>query len=101
MIKNGRKHKIEDLYSPFRCEEMPETADRIDGWTAVSDIISHRNGNYRSFILFFFIILYHLLDCKMVYDRFRFFFFFFFFYENSLSLTQPVRIQNGSLISVI
>ena len=45
-----------------------------DGWvdfrygrTAVSSL---RNGEYRSFILFFFTILYHLLDCKMVSDRF-------------------------------
>ena len=28
-----------------------------------------RNGEYRSFILFFFIILHHLLHCKMVSDR--------------------------------
>ena len=46
-----------------------------DGWTdfcygrtAVSDISLHQNGEYRSFILFFFTILYHLLDCKMVPD---------------------------------
>ena len=75
-----KKNKIEDLFSPFRCEEMPETADRIDGRTAVLDIISHRNGSYRSFIFFFFfffIVLYHLLDLS------------------------PVRKQNESLISVI
>ena len=30
----------------------------------------HRNGEYRSFILFFFTILYHLLDCKIVSDQF-------------------------------
>ena len=45
-------------YSPFQCEEMPETADRIDGWTAVSDIISHRNDNYRFFLILVF--FYHL-----------------------------------------
>ena len=48
---------------------MPETADRVDGRTAVSNIILHRNGNYRSFTLFF-IVLYHLLDSKIVSDRF-------------------------------
>ena len=53
-----KKRKIKELYSPFQCEEMPETADRIDGRTAVSDIISHRNGNYR-FLIFFF---YHCLS---------------------------------------
>ena len=51
MIKNGeKKNKIKDLYSPFRWEEMPETADRIEGRIAVSDIILLCNGNYRSFI---------------------------------------------------
>ena len=58
-LHHDKKNKIKDLYSPFRCEEMPETADRIDDRTAVSDIISHRNGNYRSFILFIF---YHSLS---------------------------------------
>ena len=47
---------------------MPESVDRIDGRTTVSDI-SYRNDNYIS-ILFFSIILYHLLDCKIVSDRF-------------------------------
>ena len=70
MIKNGKKNKIRDLYSPFRCKEMSETAVRPYGQTAVSDISSHRNGEYRFFILFFFTILHHLLDCKMVSDRF-------------------------------
>ena len=32
---------------------MPESVDRIDGWTAVSDIISYQKGNYISLILFF------------------------------------------------
>ena len=35
----------------------------------ISDISSHRNGEYRSFI-FFFTILYQLHDCKMVSDQF-------------------------------
>ena len=33
---------------------MPEIVDRIDGWTAVSDIISYRNGNDISLILFLY-----------------------------------------------
>ena len=33
---------------------MPEIVDRIDGRTAVSDIISHQNGNFISLLLFFF-----------------------------------------------
>ena len=69
MVKKKKK-KIKDLYSPFRWEEMPETADYFDGQTAVSDSISRRNGDYRSLILFFFIVRYHLLDCKIVSDRF-------------------------------
>ena len=36
---------------------MPETVNHIDGRTAVSDIILHWNGNYRSFISFFIIYL--------------------------------------------
>ena len=58
---------MKDLYSPFQCEEMPETVDHITGRTAVSDIILHQN---QIFYLVFFIILYHLLDCKIVSDRF-------------------------------
>ena len=34
MIKNDKKNKIKDLYSPFWCEETPETVDHIDGRTA-------------------------------------------------------------------
>ena len=63
---------------------MPESVDRIDGQTAVSDINSYQNGNYIPLILFF----YHLLDFEIISDRF--FFFFFFFYENSLSLSLPL-----------
>ena len=51
-------------------QDMPESVDRIDGRTAVSDIISYQKGNYLSLILFFFIILYHLLDCKILSDQF-------------------------------
>ena len=94
MIKHGEKNKIKDLYSPFRYEEMPETADRIDGRTAVSDVILHRNGNYRSFIFFFlsFFIIY------LTVKQFLTDFFFFFFFTKNLSLSlSPVLIQNGSL----
>ena len=49
---------------------MPESVDRIDGRTAVLDIISYQKGNYISLILFFFIILSHLHDCKIISDRF-------------------------------
>ena len=62
---------------------------------AVSDISFPQNGDYLS-LFCFFIIPYHLLECKMVFDLFRFFF-FFFFYENSLSLL-PVLIQNEALL---
>ena len=58
------------------------------------------------FILFLFFfcflgtILYHLLDCKMVSDRFQIFF-FFFFNGKSLPLSlSPVLIQNRSFIGV-
>ena len=39
---------------------MPKIVARVDGRTAVSDIISHQNGNYISLILFFlsFFIIY-------------------------------------------
>ena len=34
---------------------MPESVDRIDGQTAVSDIISYQNGNlYISYLVFFY-----------------------------------------------
>ena len=49
---------------------MLETVDRIDDRTAVLDIFSYRNNNYIYISLIFFIILYHLLDCKIVSDRF-------------------------------
>ena len=74
------------MYSPFRCEEMPETTDRIDGRTAIMDIISHRNGNYWPFIFFFFLSFFIIyLTVKSFLTDIDFFFFFFFFYENSLS----------------
>ena len=64
---------------------MPEIVDGIDGQTAVLDIYSYENGKYLSC---FFIILYHLLDCKIILNNF---FFFFFFYENfSLPLSPSV-----------
>ena len=96
---------------PFRCEDMPESVDRIDSRTAVSDIISHQNGNY-IFLILFFIILYHLLDFKIISDRFCIFFFFFFFFLRKffLSLSLPlclkdslssVRMQSESPIGVI
>ena len=46
------------MCSQFRCEEMPETADHIDGGTAALDIILHQNGNCSSFTLFFFIVFF-------------------------------------------
>ena len=46
MIKNGKKKQdIKELYSPLRCEEMSEMVS--------TDF----------FIIFFFTILYRLLDC--------------------------------------
>ena len=54
MIMNDKKNKIKDTYSPFR---RKETFEMIE---------------YRFFILFFFFtILYHLLDCKMVLTDFE------------------------------
>ena len=78
---------------------MPETANQIDGRIAVSDIILHRNGNYRSFILFFFYrsVSFYLTVKSFLTD---FAFFFFFFLAKILSLL-PVLIQNESLIGVI
>ena len=67
-------------------------ADFHYGRTAVLDISSHRNGEYRSFIFYFlsFFIIY--LTVKWFLTNFDFFFFF-----SSLS---PVLIQNGSFIGV-
>ena len=57
---------------------MPETANRIDGRTAVSDIFSYRNGNYISFILLFFLLFFIIyLTVKWFLTDFDFFFFFF------------------------
>ena len=54
MIKNGKKKK-QDKRSVLTISMRRDV----------------RNGECRSFILFFFTILYHLLDCKMVSKRFR------------------------------
>ena len=55
---------------------MPEIVDRIDGRTAVSDIISHQNGNYISLIFFLsFFIIY--LTVKSFLTDFDFVFLFF------------------------
>ena len=75
MIKNGKKNKIKDLYSPFRCPKLPSEHSEglifaMVGWQFRTSL--HRNGEYRSLIFFFFFLtlLYHLRDCKMVFDRF-------------------------------
>ena len=67
-----------DLSLPFRCEDMPESVDCIDGRTAVSDIISHKNGNYISLILFFLSFFIICSTLKWFLTNFEFFFFFFF-----------------------
>ena len=77
---------------PFRCEDMPKSVDHIDSRTVVSGIISHQNGNYISLILLFFIILYHLLDFKIISDDFVIFFFFFFFLTKILSLSLSLSV---------
>ena len=84
MIKNSKKNTIKDLYSPFRYKEIPETDDRIDGRTAVSDVISRQNGNYRSFIVFFlsFFIIY--LTVKLLLTD-------FFFSLRKFSLPPPLH----------
>ena len=63
---------------------MPKSVDRIYDQTGESDIISHQKVNYISLSCFFY-KSYHLLDCKIISDRF-FFFFFFFFFTKILSL---------------
>ena len=61
MIKNGKKKQDKRSVLTISMEEMPETAKRIDGWTAVSDIISHRMV-ITDLLSCFFIVLYNLLD---------------------------------------
>ena len=82
------KTKIKDLYSPFRCLKLPCDHSEglifaIVGWQFQTSLCLEMVITY--LLSHVFIIPYHLLECKMVSDRFGIF--FFFFYENSLSLS--------------
>ena len=77
--KKRKKKKIKDLYSPFQCPELPsDHSERlifaVVGWQFRTSLrMEMVSTNLLSCVL---TILYHLLYCKMVSDRFFIIYFF-------------------------
>ena len=88
MIKNGKKNKIKDLYTPFRCKEMPGTADRIDGLPFQTLSTSKWQSQIFYLVFLSFFIIYLTLKSFLT--------ILIFFFSENFSLS-PVLIQNKSL----